>query len=193
MARQRTILGIDPGLRRTGFGVVVDDGGRLRYVASGIVRTELRASGPADADGSDLARRLGTIFRGLTAVIEGHRPDEAVIERVFVNVNPASTLLLGQARGAAIAALVAAGLPVHEYGATQVKQAVVGRGHATKAQMQAMVSRLLGLPGEPSADAADALGCALAHLQLARVAQALAPRLAPRRGGALRLRAGRLA
>ena len=147
------ILGIDPGLRVTGFGVIDIDGGRLTYVASGCIRI------PA----GELPQRLAVILDGIREVTEQHRPAQAAIEKVFVNVNPQSTLLLGQARGAAISALVLAGLPVAEYTALQVKQAVVGQGHAAKEQVQAMVRRLLALPGEPQADAADALACAICH------------------------------
>ena len=148
------ILGIDPGLRSTGFGVIDKTGNKLAYVASGCVKT--------DAEGS-LPQRIKTILDGLVEIIATYRPQQAAVEIVFVNVNPQSTLLLGQARGAAIAALVTANLPVAEYSALQVKQAVVGHGKAAKEQVQAMVARLLALPGNPSADAADALACAIAH------------------------------
>ena len=147
------ILGIDPGLRITGFGVIEQSGSRLRYVTSGCVR-----SGEGD-----LATRLKTILDGLAEVIGAHRPEQVVIEKVFVNVNPQSTLALGQARGSAICAAVIAGLPVAEYTALQVKKAVVGKGHAKKEQVQHMVRRLLALPGDPSPDAADALACAICH------------------------------
>jgi crossover junction endodeoxyribonuclease RuvC len=106
---------------------------------------------------------LKTLLEGLHEVIATHRPAEVAIEKVFVNVNPQSTLLLGQARGTAICAAVLAGLPVAEYTALQVKQAVVGKGHAKKDQVQQMVKRLLALPGIPSPDAADALACAICH------------------------------
>lgn len=138
----------------TGFGVIEKAGNRLAYVASGCIRTDQEAALPA---------RLGTIHAGILELIEQYRPDQAVVEIVFVNVNPQSTLLLGQARGAAIAALVAGGVGVAEYTALQVKQAVVGNGHADKTQVQHMVRRLLNLPGDPGADAADALACAIAH------------------------------
>jgi crossover junction endodeoxyribonuclease RuvC len=147
------ILGIDPGLRITGFGVIEQTGNKLRYVTSGCVR-----SGKGE-----LAARLRMILDGLAEVIGEHRPGEVAIEKVFVNVNPQSTLLLGQARGTAICAAVIAGLPVAEYTALQVKQAVVGKGHAKKEQVQHMVRRLLALPGDPSPDAADALACAICH------------------------------
>jgi crossover junction endodeoxyribonuclease RuvC len=131
------ILGVDPGLRVTGFGVIEKVGSRLRYLASGCIRTQVSDSLPT---------RLGTIHTGLRELVAKHRPDEAATEIVFVNVNPQSTLLLGQARGAAISALVTSGLAVAEYTALQVKQAVVGNGHADKVQVQHMV-----------------LACAIAH------------------------------
>jgi len=147
------ILGIDPGLRVTGFGIVEQTGQRLAYVTSGCIRT-------ADAQ---LPERIKTILDGLAEVMEQGQPDHVAIEKVFVNVNPQSTLLLGQARGAAICAAVGRSLPVAEYTALQVKQAVVGNGHAKKEQVQEMVRRLLTLPGVPGTDAADALACAICH------------------------------
>jgi crossover junction endodeoxyribonuclease RuvC len=137
----------------TGFGIIERKGASLTYIASGCVR-----SGNAD-----LSDRLKTILGGLREIIGEHRPQQVALEKVFVNVNPASTLALGQARGTAICAAVDAGLPVSEYTALQVKQAVVGNGHAKKEQVQEMVKRLLGLAGAPSADAADALACAICH------------------------------
>ena len=115
------------------------------------------------AQKESLALRLATILDGLAEVIGSFEPDEVAVEKVFVNVNPQSTLLLGQARGAAICAAVMARLPVSEYTALQVKQAVVGKGHARKEQVQEMVRRLLRLPGAPGQDAADALACAICH------------------------------
>jgi crossover junction endodeoxyribonuclease RuvC len=150
------ILGIDPGLQRTGFGVVHAEGQRLAYVASGTIHT-------LDAPRGDLPARLKIIFDGVQEVVRTYRPDCACAEIVFVNVNPQSTLLLGQARGAALAALVSSGLPVAEYTALQMKKAVVGHGLANKAQVQEMVRRLLKLPGLPGKDAADALGLAISH------------------------------
>ena len=147
------VLGIDPGLRITGFGIVDKTAGKLTYVTSGRIKT------PA----GELPRRLQSILEGLREVIAGAHPDQVAIEKVFVNVNPQSTLLLGQARGTAICAAVLHDLPVSEYTALQVKQAVVGNGHAAKEQVQDMVKRLLGLAGDPSADAADALACAICH------------------------------
>ncbi|MYM38882.1 crossover junction endodeoxyribonuclease RuvC [Duganella qianjiadongensis] len=147
------ILGIDPGLRTTGFGVIQQHGSKLRYIASGTIK-----SGEGD-----LPTRLKVILDGVAEVARTYQPDYAAIEQVFVNVNPQSTLLLGQARGAAICALVSAELSVAEYSPTQVKQAVVGTGRAVKAQVQDMVARLLALPGLPGTDAADALGVAICH------------------------------
>ena len=150
---ERRILGIDPGLRSTGFGVITVAGSRLTYVTCGCIRS---------SEG-ELPARLYVILRDLSEVIARHRPTEVAVEKVFVNVNPSSTLLLGQARGTAICAAVMHGLPVAEYTALQVKQSVVGNGHAQKRQVQEMVRRLLGLSGDPSADAADALACAICH------------------------------
>ena len=147
LASTTRILGIDPGLRITGFGVLDKVGQKLIYVASGCIKT------PA----GELSERLKVILNSLREVIETHQPQLVAIEKVFVNVNPQSTLLLGQARGAAICAAVLANLPVAEYTALQVKQAVVGNGHAKKEQVQDMVQRLLELTGSPSPDAADAL------------------------------------
>lgn len=147
------ILGIDPGLRATGYGLVEKNGNHLKYLASGCVRTVQ----------GELSDRLRTILDGLESVIAEFAPQHVVIEKVFVNVNPQSTLLLGQARGAAICAAVLARLPVSEYTALQVKQAVVGNGHAEKTQVQEMVKRLLALKGRPGSDAADALACAICH------------------------------
>jgi len=176
------ILGIDPGLRTTGFGIIHKDGHRLSYVASGTIKTQE----------ADLPQRLKTILAGVSEIIQTYRPDCAAIEKVFVNVNPQSTLLLGQARGAAICALVHADLVVAEYTALQVKKAVAGHGQAQKQQIQDMVVRLLQLPGTPSADAADALGVAICHAHsgdtLGMLGE-LAPGLAKK---GLRIRGGRL-
>jgi crossover junction endodeoxyribonuclease RuvC len=149
----RRILGIDPGLRVTGFGMIVVSGNRLQYVTSGCIRN---TSG-------ELPERLKVILHDLASVIAAHQPTEVAIEKVFVNVNPQSTLLLGQARGAAISAAVMADIPVVEYTALQVKQAVVGHGKAAKEQVQEMVKRLLALTVAPASDAADALACAICH------------------------------
>ena len=120
-------------------------------------------SGCVKSGSGDLALRLKAILEGLNEIIAAHGPLEVAVEKVFVNVNPQSTLALGQARGTAICAAVLAGLPVAEYTALQVKQSVVGNGHAKKEQVQHMVKRLLALPGDPAADAADALACAICH------------------------------
>ena len=137
----------------TGFGIIESSGTKLLYITSGCVKS---GSG-------ELAARLKVILEGLNGVIAEHGPAEVAVEKVFVNANPQSTLALGQARGTAICAAVLAGLPVAEYTALQVKQAVVGHGHAAKEQVQEMVKRLLALQGNPTADAADALACAICH------------------------------
>lgn len=166
------ILGIDPGLNRTGYGVVEVDGPKLACIAAGVIRV------PA----GDLHERLGTILRSLAVVIRDTQPHVATIEKVFVNVNPQSTLLLGQARGAAICAAVTQGLVVHEYAALRIKQAVVGFGRADKRQVQTMVQRLLSLARAPTRDAADALACAICHAHSASLLMALKSKvnLAPR-------------
>ena len=154
---------------------MIEKNGRgLRYITSGCVKS----------GNGDLATRLKVLLEGLRQVIAQHGPVEVAVEKVFVNVNPQSTLALGQARGTAICAAVIAGLPVAEYTALQVKQSVVGNGHAAKEQVQHMVRRLLALPGEPSPDAADALACAICHAHGAELG-----RLATR---GFRMRKGRL-
>ena len=177
------ILGIDPGLRTTGFGLIHKQGMTLRYIASGTVKT------PSDAS---LPLRLKTIFDGVSEIIARYQPDCAAIEKVFVNVNPQSTLLLGQARGAAISALVASGLTVHEFTALQIKQAVVGHGKAQKKQVQEMVQRLLSLPGAPASDAADALGAAICHAHGFDAVQALEKAAVLGNLTSFRIRRGRL-
>jgi crossover junction endodeoxyribonuclease RuvC len=147
------ILGIDPGLNRTGYGVVDAAGSTLDCVTAGVIRVPP----------GELSQRLGTILQGLADVIHTTRPHVATVEKVFVNLNPQATLALGQARGAAICAAATNGLVVHEYAALQIKQAVVGFGLADKRQVQLMVQRLLGLARAPAADAADALACAICH------------------------------
>ncbi len=163
------IVGIDPGLRTTGFGVIDVEGANLSYVASGTIST-------THIDKGQLPARLKVLFDGVKEVVARYAPDSASVEIVFVNVNPQSTLLLGQARGACVTALVSNDLPVAEYTALQMKQAVVGYGRADKAQVQEMVKRLLALPGLPGPDAADALGLAITHAHagkaMARLAQA---------------------
>jgi crossover junction endodeoxyribonuclease RuvC len=163
------ILGIDPGLQTTGFGVIDADGSALGYVASGTITT-------THLDRGNLPARLKVLFDGIGEVRARYQPDVAAVEIVFVNVNPQATLLLGQARGACVTALVACGLDVAEYTALQMKQAVAGHGQAAKAQVQEMVKRLLKLPALPGKDAADALGLAITHAHagqsLARLAAA---------------------
>ena len=154
------ILGIDPGLQTTGFGVIDAEGQRLQYVASGTISTRSHALG-------DLPGRLKLLYDGIHEVMARYQPEVSAVEIVFVNVNPQSTLLLGQARGACITALVAGGLPVAEYTALQMKKAIAGHGKAAKSEVQAMVQRLLRLERAPGTDAADALGLAIAHAHIA--------------------------
>lgn len=146
------ILGVDPGLRLTGWGVIESCGPRLSWVAHGVIRPETDAP---------MAERLAQVGAGLREVIVAHEPHEAAVEETFVNMNPKSTLLLGQARGVALATLAAAGLGVAEFAARKVKQTVVGTGAADKTQVAFMVRRLLPKAGEVSADAADALAVAI--------------------------------
>lgn len=151
------ILGLDPSLTCTGWGIVAKSGNRLTHVANGQVRTDPAAS---------LSERLVTLDRELTDVILAHRPDCAAVEEVFVNKNPQSTLKLGQARGVALLAAARAGLPVAEYATRLVKKAIVGTGAAEKAQVQAMLKVLLPAAQITGADAADALAVAIAHAHL---------------------------
>ena len=146
------ILGIDPGLRHTGWGVITLDGPRLGWIAHGVINPDPHA---------DMADRLAILSAELRDVIAAHAPDEAAVEETFVNINPKSTLLLGQARGAAMATLAGAGLKVHEFATRKVKQSIVGTGAADKAQVAFMVRRLLPRAGDVSADAADALAVAI--------------------------------
>lgn len=148
------ILGIDPGSRCTGFGVVESSGASPSYIASGVVRP------PA----TTLAERLGHIFSGVSELIARYHPDAVAVEDIFFARDPRAALRLGQARGAAVVAAVHAGLPVAEYSARTVKQAVVGNGGATKEQVQLMVRQLLQLSVAPPADAADALAVAICHV-----------------------------
>lgn len=180
------ILGIDPGLRTTGFGVINKQGNKLSYIASGTIKT---LSEP------DLPARLKLILASVSEIIGTYQPDCAAVEKVFVNVNPQSTLLLGQARGAAICALVSADLSVAEYTALQVKQAVVGHGKAKKEQVQSMVQRLLSLSGMPGTDAADALGVAICHahsMDSLALLQNVQSGLANQGNQGLRMKRGRL-
>ena len=160
------ILGIDPGLQTTGFGVIDAEGYSLAYVASGTIRTTHLPRG-------DLPARVRVLFEGVQEVVQRYQPDCAALEIVFVNVNPQATLLLGQARGACLSALVTRDLAVAEYTALQMKKAIAGHGKAAKAQVQEMVKRLLKLPGLPGPDAADALGLAITHANAARTLQSL--------------------
>jgi crossover junction endodeoxyribonuclease RuvC len=149
------VLGIDPGSRTTGYGIVEQVGNRLVHIDNGAIFTDTAADFPG---------RLKNIFDGLLAVIARYQPDQAAVENIFFATNPQSALKLGQARGAAIVAAVHCGLPVAEYSALQVKQAVVGQGRAEKAQVQKMVKALLGLPEIAQEDASDALAIAICHI-----------------------------
>jgi crossover junction endodeoxyribonuclease RuvC len=149
------ILGIDPGSRFTGYGVIKQEKQQFTYLGSGCIK--------AMSQGEDLASRLQTIFAGVSELIIQFKPDMFAIEQVFMGVNPGGALKLGQARGAAIVAATNSGLTIAEYSARQIKQAVVGTGAADKSQVQHMVKTILKLPGTPQADAADALAVALCH------------------------------
>ncbi len=150
------ILGIDPGLGVTGYGLIEQRGSSLAYVLCGAIKTSA---------GKPLAERLAAIHRALTELIERERPDEAAIEETFVNRDPQSALKLGQARGVALAAPALLGLPVAEYAANVVKKTIVGVGHAEKGQIATMVKMLLPASAAASADAADALALAITHAQ----------------------------
>lgn len=160
------ILGIDPGLQTTGFGIIDVQGQHLQYVASGTIRTTSLERG-------NLPGRLKILFDGIVEITQQYQPDQASVEIVFVNVNPQSTLMLGQARGACLAALVSHDLPVAEYTALQMKKAMTGHGRADKSQIQEMAKRLLQLPGLPGTDAADALGLAITHAHAHRTHSAV--------------------
>lgn len=152
-SRMTRIIGIDPGSRITGYGIIDQDGQHIRYVASGCIRIQ----------GEALATRLGMIFDGVNQVMDEYLPEEMAVERVFMNRNADSALKLGQARGAAICAGVTRTVPVDEYAAREIKQAVVGKGGASKEQVQHMVCVLLSLNEKPPSDAADALAVAICH------------------------------
>jgi crossover junction endodeoxyribonuclease RuvC len=154
MAERMRIVGLDPGLRRTGWGIVEAEGNRLRHVAHGVIETEPAAT---------TARRLTQIFRGVEEVFDAHMPDSAAVEEIFVSKNPGSTLKLGQARGVALLVPAMRGVAVEEYAANLVKKSLVGAGHAEKAQVIHMVRLLLPACGEVAADAADALAVAICH------------------------------
>lgn len=148
------IIGVDPGSRITGYGVIDADCGRLRFVACGVVKTTSKAP---------FAHRINEIFEGINEVVQLHAPAIAAVEDVFLANNPRSALKLGQARGAAVVAAMQNGLSVYDYSPRSVKQAVAGYGQAEKEQVQQMVQVLLGLSGRPSSDAADALAVAICH------------------------------
>lgn len=152
------ILGVDPGSRITGYGVIRAEGRHIEYIDSGCIRV----------GDKPMAQRLQTIFQSLATLIGEYRPEEFAIEQVFMARNPDSALKLGQARGAAIVSAANSGLAVHEYSARQVKQAVVGKGGADKTQVQHMVQVLLSLSRRPQADAADALAIALCHAHMSQ-------------------------
>jgi crossover junction endodeoxyribonuclease RuvC len=154
------IIGLDPSLTCTGWGIVAKSGNRLSHVANGQIRTDAAMS---------LADRLVTIDRELTDVILLHSPDSSAVEEVFVNKNPQSTLKLGHARGVVLLSLARAGLPVHEYATRLVKKALVGTGAAEKAQVQAMLRVLLPGVQLAGADAADALAVAICHAHMGRI------------------------
>ncbi|MDA0872877.1 MAG: crossover junction endodeoxyribonuclease RuvC [Proteobacteria bacterium] len=157
------ILGIDPGLKITGYGLINKHDNNLKYLTSGVIKSP--------ADEKDLSKRLKVICRGLKEIIDTYKPDCVSIEKVFVNVNPHTTLLLGQARGAAISVSVLNDLDVYEYTALQIKKSVVGNGHAAKEQVQMMVKKLLDLPALTSKDSADALACAICHANISQALQ----------------------
>ncbi|MGS0827761.1 crossover junction endodeoxyribonuclease RuvC [Shewanella sp. 0m-8] len=167
------ILGVDPGSRITGYGVIKCVGRQQVYVGSGCIRTS----------SDELPIRLKQIFDGLSEIIRQYQPDEFAIERVFMAKNADSALKLGQARGAAIVAATAANLSVAEYSATQIKSAVVGTGRAQKSQVQHMIQQLLKLPSAPQADAADALGVAVCHYHTSQSLAALSGRASVRTYG----------
>lgn len=162
-ARGLVVLGVDPGSRCMGYGLVREASGKLELVEAGTVRPPTNG---------DIAGRLGEIHRRLAAILAAHRPDEAAVEAVFGAANLSSALKLGQARGAALAAIGGAGVPVFEYEPTRVKKAIVGAGRAEKSQVAFMVERLLGgLPKALAVDATDALAMAICHLNERRLAR----------------------
>jgi len=161
------ILGLDPGSRRTGYGIIEVCGSRNVWVAHGTI----------EAGEGAMAPRLATIFGGVSNILREFKPDEAAVEEVFVKLNVGTALILGQARGAAVCALALAGVPVSEYAPARIKQAVVGHGRAEKSQVQHMVRVMLKLEKIPAADAADGLACALCHAHLRARNQLLASAL----------------
>ncbi len=155
----RRIIGIDPGSRITGYGIINSDGVNSRLVVGGVIKTRE----------PHLPQRLGEIFTGLKSIVEAYQPQEMAVEEVFMAKNPSSALKLGQARGAAVCAGVEYGMAIYEYSTRSVKQAVVGKGGADKDQVQYMVKLLLNMGYDPSADEADALAVALAHAHVIRM------------------------
>lgn len=167
------IIGFDPGLRHTGWGVIEAEGNRLAYVADGTISAAVNL---------DMASRLRQLHDGLRAVLEEFLPLEAAVEETFVNRNPESTLKLGHARGVVLLAPSLFGIPVAEYSANRIKKSVVGAGHAAKQQVQAMVGHLLPGCGFSSADAADALAVAICHAHFAQTRQRVDAGAAPMAG-----------
>jgi crossover junction endodeoxyribonuclease RuvC len=159
------VIGLDPGLQATGWGIIEAEGNRLRHIANGTVRS--RAADP-------LSDRLVQLYDAIEVVIAEHRPAAAAVEETFVNTNPQSTLKLGQARGVVMLVAAKAGLPVAEYAARFVKKAIVGTGAADKVQIQAMIARLLPGCGTLGPDAADALAVAITHAHMAGMARTMA-------------------
>ena len=159
------ILGLDPGLKHTGWGVIASSGGRLAHIAHGRVDTNAKAS---------LAERLAALHAGLGDVLDRFHPDEAAVEETFVNTNPTATLRLGMARGVVLLVPALYGIPVAEYGANHIKKSVVGAGHADKGQVKAMIAHLLPTAQATSADAADALAVAVCHAHHRETEQRLA-------------------
>jgi crossover junction endodeoxyribonuclease RuvC len=159
------ILGIDPGSRLTGYGIIEMHAGRAIWVGSGCIRIK----------GEDLASRLRVLVEGLIDILDQHQPASVAVEQVFMHRNPDSALKLGQARGAAISVVAGRHLPVHEYTPTQIKKAIVGKGNAAKAQVQHMVKAMLGLSHLPQEDAADALAIALCHAHTAQTLSRMTP------------------
>jgi crossover junction endodeoxyribonuclease RuvC len=177
------VLGIDPGSKATGFGVVERRGAKSVHVAHGTIRVPTSAS--------DLAGRLAYVFEEVAGVVERYAPDVASVEQVFVSASPRSALVLGQARGAALVALARAGVAVAEYSPAEIKQSVAGNGRAAKDQVQRLVKRLLALDRVPAQDAADALAAALCHAQagpLAGLSRVPSRRRSRARGSSLRVR-----
>ncbi len=150
------VLGIDPGLKHTGFGLIKIENRSSIYIGSGTIVTSVKQT---------TSQRLVIIFKGIQEIIEYYKPDQVCIEKIFLNINPKTTLLLGQARGVAICAATISLSDIYEYTSLQIKQTVVGYGHANKEQVQEMVKHLLKLSDTPHSDAADALACAITHIQ----------------------------